>query len=149
MTTLHQPWTPEHEEQVRSYVDRYLAGNPEEISRLEAVARFREVAPELSTVAFEDAAASALQRLDGFERSDLLRWLEAGAHELGSRIPAAERPDPDGDPTPQATAAVVARLEREQPRVLDAVLGRADLPVSAKLAFGGIAAYGARRLLDH
>jgi hypothetical protein len=139
---------PRAQRQLRSFVGRYLSGNPERISRIEAVTRFREIAPELSTFSFEAAAVASMERLDRVERSELLSWLAATARGLGSRIPAPEKISPEEDPTAVAAAAVFARVEREQPRVLDYVIGRDDLPMSGKLAVAGVAALGAQHILD-
>ena len=42
---------------------------------------------------------------------------------------------------------MLARVEREQPRVLDRLIGAEDLPLPVKLLVAEIAAHGARWML--
>ena len=145
MPALRELWTAERLAALGSFADRCLA-DPKTITRLEAIARFREVAPELPSGVFEASAIAAYEALAIPERADALAWLADEAGRVGARLPSPAGDDGAG-PTPETAGAMLARVEREQPRVLDQVIGVEYLAMPVKLLVAEIAARGARWML--
>ena len=145
MPALRELWTADRLAALGSFADRCL-GDPRSITRLEAVSRFREVAPELPNGVFEASAIAAYDALATPQRVDALAWLADEAGRIGARLPSPAGDD-GADPTPETAGAMLARVEREQPRVLDQLIGAEDLALPVKLLVAEIAAHGARWML--
>jgi hypothetical protein len=138
----------------RDFIDRFDKGSPyEDISDDEAAKRYGEVAPELSRDDYRDSARAAFERLSPQERQEFGQWLR----ERG-RAQGGDMTDLDGDGVedrmqdPGELAEMTTRVRDRDPNVLEQLLGRGgtggafDNPI-AKIAFAGIAAMAANRLM--
>ena len=139
------------------FIQRYDKGRPwDGIADDEAARRYREVAVQAPPDVFEDSAADAFERLDPQERREFARWLRERSGAQGGGGATYFDTDRDGIPDkyedPRELARETSRLQREQPGILDQLLGKGgtggtfDNPI-AKAAFAGIAAMVAQRVM--
>jgi hypothetical protein len=135
--------------QYDDFIGRYEQGSPYDgIQDDEAVERYREIAPNLSDDDYRDSAESAFSRLSPQERREFAQYMRQRAHNQGIT-------DFDGDgieDDPRQLARATAEVHRRDPNVLEQLMGKGgtggplDNPI-AKVAFAGIAAFAASKLM--
>lgn len=143
----------------RDFIDRYQRGG-EGISEQEAAARYREVAPQLPPDAYEQSAQEAFARMSPEQRAEFGRYL---ATQQGRDFVDLNQDGIDDRlQDPEYLAKTTSRVHKEEPGLLDQLLGSGGgghhtggsstggsimgSPL-AKGVLGGIAAYGIARLL--
>jgi hypothetical protein len=163
-------------EELLDFAERYERGAPyDDISEEEAVSRYREVFPELSGEDYRHSAREAFSRMEPEERVEFGKQLRDQSLQQGYDFP--DLPDAnDGEnrfQDPGYLAQVTARMRREQPDLLEGLIGDGGAglvggmmgegmtggegasgdggmlgnPV-AKAALAGIAAIGVKRIVD-
>jgi hypothetical protein len=131
------------------FIGRYEQGSPYDgIRDDEAVERYREIAPNLSDDDYRDSAEAAFSRLSPQERREFAQYLRQRAHSQGIT-------DFDGDgiqDDPRQLAQATADVRHRDPNILEQLMGKGgtggplDNPI-AKVAFAGIAAFAASKLM--
>jgi predicted RNA-binding Zn ribbon-like protein len=131
------------------FVQRYDQGSPwDNIDDDEAQRRYQEVAPRLDDDQYTSSAEEAFRNLTPEQRAEFGRWLESKAQASGVDARAQDLADP------HELATMTSRVRREQPNILDQLLGGGSSdgggllssPI-AKAAIGGIAAIAVRKLM--
>jgi hypothetical protein len=114
----------ERREEYRDFAERYDRGAPyDDISEEETIARYREVAPELSEEDYRDAAREAFLRLAAEERMEFGRQVREESLQLGCDFPGRDADDEDARfEDPDYLARVTGRVHREQPGLLEGLL---------------------------
>lgn len=141
------------------FVNRYEQGSPyDSISDAEAVDRYRTLEPALSTDQYRDSAEDAFARLSPQERAEFSRWLRTRAAQRGVQVPDYDLNDDGIDDRmqddPRELAQMTSRLREREPNLFEQLMGRGgtggtfDNPI-AKIAFAGIAAMAAQRLMGN
>jgi hypothetical protein len=157
-------------DEYQDFVNRYDRGAPYEgISDQEAMERYQRVAPHLSPDEYEMSAEEAFSRMSPRERQEFARLLSQQAQQQGMRFQ-----DLDGDGVddrmqqdPRYLAQVTGRMQRQQPGLMQQLLGgmmggggsmmggggygqSSGNPLAnplAKAALAGIAAMAAKRMI--
>jgi hypothetical protein len=147
----------EQRSQYQDFANRFDQGSPYEgISDDEAESRYREVAPNLSRDDYRDSAEETFSRLSPQERREFSQYMRTRASQRGY---SAQDYDLDDDgiddrmqDDPRQLAEMTTQLRDKDPNILEQLMGRGgtggplDNPI-AKVAFAGIAAVAAKRLL--
>ena len=162
-------------EELLDFADRYERGAPyDDISEEEAVSRYREVVPELSSEDYRRSAHEALSRMEPEERAELGQQLRDQSLQQGYDFPEPSTDDGE-DPfrDPDYLTQLMTRMRREHPDLLEGLIGNGGAglvggmmgegitggegvasdggmlgnPV-AKAALAGIAAIGFRKMAD-
>jgi hypothetical protein len=107
------------------FADRYERGAPyDDISEKEAVTRYREVVPELSSEDYRHSAREAFSRLKQEERAELGKQLRNQPLQQGYKFP-----EPSADvredryQAPDYLTDLTARMRREHPNLLEGLVG--------------------------
>lgn len=144
--------------QYQDFVNRFDQGSPYDgISDDEAVSRYQEVAPSLTRDDYRDSAEETFSRLSPQERRDFSQWMRTGASQRGMSAQDFDLNDDGVDDRmqddPRQLAEMTTQLRDRDPNILEQLTGRGggsggplDNPI-AKVAFAGIAAMAAKRLL--
>ena len=135
------------------FVRRYDQGAPwDGIGDDEALDRYRQVAPRLSTDQYRDSAEEAFRRLTPEQRAEFGRWLQQRSQQQGIGLGGLETADRLDDPAALATAS--AQVRDQQPGLLEGLLGGGgsgaggllSSPI-AKAALAGIAAVAVSKVM--
>jgi hypothetical protein len=136
------------------FIRRYDQGAPwEGIGDDEALDRYRQVAPRLSTDQYRDSATEAFRRLTPQQRAEFGRWLQQRSRHEGIGLSGLETADALDDPAVLASATAQAR--EQQPGLLEGSLGTGGAGASplgspiAKAALGGIAAMAVSKVMGN
>ena len=128
------------------FVGRYDRGAPwDGISDDEAVSRYRQVAPHLPPQMYEESARDAFSRLTPQQRVEFGRYLRERARGRGAQFSDFDDDRDDRFEDAGALAGMTSRMHREQPGMLDQLLGGGGNPL-AKGALAGIAAMAFKRM---
>jgi hypothetical protein len=141
----------------QDFVNRFERGSPyDSISDDEAVNRYQQVAPNLPRNDYRDSAEEAFSRLSPQERRDFSQYLRTRASQRGMSVPDYDLNDDGIDDRmqddPGQLADMTTSLRDKDPNILEQLMGRGgtggtfDNPI-AKVAFAGIAAMAAQRLM--
>ena len=143
---------PQKREQYDDFIGRYQQGSPyDTIDDDEAVERYEEITPTLSDQDFEESAAAAYSQLSPEERREFGRYMQQRARQRGMT-------DFDGNgiddrlEDPGELAKRTTRVRQQDPNLLEQLMGKGgtggplDNPI-AKIAFAGIAAFAASKLM--
>jgi predicted RNA-binding Zn ribbon-like protein len=147
----------EQRSQYQDFVNRFDQGSPYDgISDEEAVSRYREVAPNLSRSDYRDSAEETFARLSLQERREFSQFLRSRASQRGVSVQDYDLNDDGIDDRaqddPGELAEMTTQLRDRDPNILEQLMGRGgtggplDNPI-AKVAFAGIAAMAAQRLM--
>jgi hypothetical protein len=150
---------PDQRNDYNDFVNRYQKGSPyDSISDDEAAQRYRQVEPGLSSDQYRDSAEDAFARMSPQERAEFSRWLRTRASQQGASIPDYDLNDDGIDDRmqddPRRLAEMTGQLRQHQPNVFEQLMGKGgtggtfDNPI-AKVAFAGIAAMAAQRLMGN
>jgi predicted RNA-binding Zn ribbon-like protein len=148
---------PKQQTEYRDFIDRFDRGSPyDSIDDKEAVDRYERVAPELSRDEYRQSAEETFARLSPAERAEFSRWLRTRAQQRGVSVPDYDLNDDGIDDRmqddPGQLAEMTTQLRDRDPNILEQLMGRGgtggplDNPI-AKVAFAGIAAMAAQRLM--
>jgi hypothetical protein len=143
---------PEKRSQYDDFIGRYQQGSPYDgIDDDEAVQRYEEITPNLSDTDYEESAEAAFSKLSPEERREFANYMRQRAQQKGIT-------DFDGDgiddrlEDPRELARRTSQLRRQDPNILEQLMGKGgtggplDNPI-AKVAFAGIAAFAASKLM--
>lgn len=143
---------PQKRTELEDFVNRYEQGSPYDgIADDEAVQRYEEITPQLSNDDYRDSAEAAFARLTPEERQEFARYMRERAHQQGIT-------DFDGDgvddrmQNPRDLARATSQVRQRDPNILEQLMGKGgtggplDNPI-AKMAFAGIAAFAASRIM--
>ena len=143
---------PKKRSQYEDFIGRYEQGSPYDgIRDEEAVERYHEITPQLSDADFQDSAEAAFSRLSPEERTEFGNYMREKARQRGIT-------DFDGDgvpdriQNPRELARMTSQVRQRDPNILEQLMGKGgtggplDNPI-AKLAFAGIAAMAASKLM--
>jgi hypothetical protein len=155
MDVLNQMLGNDQREQYDDFVSRYDKGAPwDGIGDDEALSRYQQVAPNLSSDQYRESAEEAFRRLTPQQRAEFGRWLQARSRQQHLDIQDLDRDGIDDrleDPSFLAGATTQAR--DRQPGLLDGLFGGngaggglLSSPI-AKAALAGIAAMAVRKLM--
>jgi hypothetical protein len=130
------------------FIGRFERGAPYEgIGDEEAVQRYREVDERLDDDQYRDSAEAAFARLSPQERQEFARYMRERTQGRGVDAFGAGRDD-----DPAELARMTSRVRKEDPGILEQLMGRGgtggplDNPI-AKAAFAGIAAMAASKFM--
>jgi len=148
---------PEKRTEYNDFIDRYDRGSPyDSIPDHEAAQRYQQVAPGLSSDQYRDSAEEAFSRMSPQERGEFSRWLRTRASQQGVSVQDYDLNDDGIDDRVQNDPGELARMttsvREQQPNILEQLMGGGgtggtfDNPI-AKVAFAGIAAFAAQRLM--
>ena len=139
----------------QQFADRYREGPPSEgYTDREAMEYYRRVAPQLPPQDYQEVARQAFERRSPQERLEFGRYLQGQARREGyaQQFPDFNRDGIDDRLQDPAYLAQVTGRMQQQPGMLDRLLGGTGQaggnPLGhplAKVALGGIAAYGLAR----
>jgi len=140
--------------QYDDFIGRYRQGTPYDgIDDDEAVQRYEEVTPQLSDEDYEESAEKAFSQLSPDERREFAQFMRQRAQQRGI-------PDFDGDgiddrmQDPRELAQMTSKVRQRDPNVLEQLMGKGgtggplDNPI-AKIAFAGIAAFAASKIMGN
>jgi hypothetical protein len=143
---------PQKRSQYDDFIGRYQQGSPYDgIDDDEAVQRYEEITPNLSDSDYEESAAAAFSKLSPEERREFGNYMRQRAQQRGIT-------DFDGDgiddrlEDPRELAKRTSQLRKQDPNILEQLMGKGgtggplDNPI-AKVAFAGIAAFAASKLM--
>jgi hypothetical protein len=143
---------PQKRSQYDDFIGRYQQGSPYDgIDDDEAVQRYEEITPNLSDSDYEESAAAAFSKLSPEERREFGNYMRQRAQQRGIT-------DFDGDgiddrlEDPGELAKRTSQLRKQDPNILEQLMGKGgtggplDNPI-AKVAFAGIAAFAASKLM--
>ena len=147
----------EQRSQYQDFTNRFNQGSPYDgISDDEAESRYREIAPHLSREDYRDSAEETFSRLSPQERREFSQYLRTKASQRGYSAQDYDLNDDGIDDRmqddPRQLADMTTQLRDRDPNILEQLMGRGgsggplDNPL-AKVAFGGIAAMAAQRLM--
>jgi hypothetical protein len=147
----------EQQNQYRDFTDRFNQGSPYDgISDDEAESRYREISPNLSRDDYRDSAEETFSRLSPQERREFSQYLRRRASQQGVSAQDYDLNDDGIDDRmqddPRQLADMTTQLRDRNPNVLEQLMGKGgtggtfDNPI-AKVAFAGIAAMAAQRLM--
>lgn len=138
------------------FVRRYDQGAPwDGIGDDEALDRYRQVAPNLSEDQYRDSAREAFSRLSPQQRAEFGHWLQQHSRSQNSPF---DMSDPRGYEDPDVLAGYSARMQQQQPGLLEGLLGGGmgmgsqgggsmlSGPIG-KAVLGGIAAMAASKVM--
>ncbi len=143
----------------QDFVNRYEQGHPSEgYSGQEVAQRYQQVAPQLPSEDYSQAAQEAFSRLSPEERAQFAQQLQQQASQQNVDIQGLNRANPQDFRDPGALAQVVTNLHQQQPGLLGQLFGggggfggqQGSDPLSspiARAALAGIAAMAVRRFL--
>lgn len=175
MNAFKSPLDGDRREELRDFANRYERGAPyDDISEEEAVSRYREVVPELSSEDYRQSAREAFSRMEPEERAELGKQLRDQSLQQGYDFPDLNIDEgADRFQDPDYLAQLTARMRREHPDLLEGLIedggagfvggmmgegmtggegaagdgGMLGNPV-AKAALAGIAAIGVKRMVN-
>ena len=143
---------PQKRSQYDDFIGRYQQGSPYDgIDDDEAVQRYEEITPNRSDADYEESAEAAFSKLSPEERREFANYMRQRAQQRGIT-------DFDGDgiddrlEDPRELARRTSQLRRKDPNILEQLMGKGgtggplDNPI-AKVAFAGIAAFAASKLM--
>ena len=143
---------PQKRSQYDDFIGRYQQGTPYDgIDDNEAVERYEEIVPQLSDQDYEESAEAAFKQLSPEERREFGRFMRQRAQQRGMT-------DFDGDGVddrlqdPHELAQMTSQVRQRDPNILEQLMGKGgtggplDNPI-AKVAFAGIAAFAASKLM--
>jgi hypothetical protein len=143
---------PQKRSQYEDFIGRYQQGSPYDgIDDDEAVQRYEEVTPGLSDQEYEESAEKAFSRLSPEERREFTQFMRQRAQQRGIQ-------DFDGDgiddrmQDSRELAQVTTKVRQRDPNILEQLMGKGgtggplDNPI-AKIAFAGIAAFAASKIM--
>jgi hypothetical protein len=145
-------------QQYDDFVTRYDRGAPwDGIGDDEALGRYREVAPRLSSDQYRESAEEAFRRLTPQQRAEFGRWLQTQSRQRQLGIQDLDRDGIDDRlEDPGYLAGATMQVRERQPDLLESLLGGMGSPGGgggllsspiAKAAIGGIAAMALSRLM--
>jgi hypothetical protein len=147
---------PQQQGELQDFANRVQQGQHDQVSDQETVQRYQQVAPALTTDQYRDSAEEAFAKLSPDERAQFSEWLRTHAQQQGVTLPGHDLNDQSLDTRAQEDPAhladVTAQLHQQQPNILEQLMGRGgtggtfDNPI-AKMAFAGIAAMAAQKLM--
>jgi hypothetical protein len=140
----------------RDFVERYRQGSPHEgYTEREAMERYRDAAAGPPPDGYEEAAREAFERMSPAERVEFGRYLQGRTRSagVGERFPDFNQDGIDDRlQDPRYLAGVAGRMRREEPGMFDRLVGGEGQGSGgvlghplAKVALGGMAAYGLAR----
>ena len=146
-------------DQYQDFINRFEQGSPyDSITDDEAVDRYGQIAPSLAPNDFRDSAEDTFARLSPEERRSFARDLRTRARDRGMSVRDYDLNDDGIDDRmqndPRQLADMTTRLRESDPNILEQLMGRGgtggsfDNPI-AKVAFAGIAAFAAQRLMGN
>jgi hypothetical protein len=150
MDMLQNMLSGQNRQQADDFVSRYDQGAPwDGIDDNEAMDQYRRVAPNLSDDDYEDSARQAFSRLDPQQRQELGQYMAQQARQRNIQI------DDDDYSDPQALGRLTRKAQRQEPGLLEGVLGSGggtgggmlSSPIG-KAALGGIAAMAVRQMMN-
>lgn len=147
----------EKRNQYQDFSNRFNQGSPYDgISDDEAMSRYEEIAPSLSRNDYRDSAEDTFSRLSPQERREFSQYLRTRAAQRGMSAQDYDLNDDGVDDRmqddPGQLAEMTTQLRDRDPNILQQLMGRGgsggalDNPL-AKVAFAGIAAMAAQRLM--
>lgn len=146
----------ERRTQYEDLIDRVGRGRPDDIRDDEAFTRYEEITPELSRDEYRASAEEAFTRLSPQERREFASWMRTRSRTAGVTVRDYDLNDDGIDDRaqrdPRELAEMTTRFRDRDPHILEQLLGkggsggRFDNPI-AKIAFAGIAAMAAQRLM--
>jgi len=145
---------PQKRSQYDDFIGRYQQGSPYDgINDDEAVERYEEITPRLSDQDYEESAEKAFSQLSPQERREFAQYMRQRARQRGIT-------DFDGDgiddrmQDPHELARMTSQVRQRDPNILEQLMGKGgtggplDNPI-AKVAFAGIAAFAASKLMGN
>ena len=145
---------PQTRSQYDDFIGRYQQGSPYDgINDDEAVERYEEITPRLSDQDYEESAEKAFSQLSPEERREFAQYMRQRAQQRGIT-------DFDGDGVddrmqdPHELARMTSQVRQRDPNILEQLMGKGgtggplDNPI-AKVAFAGIAAFAASKLMGN
>ena len=143
---------PEKRSQYDDFIDRYQQGSPYDgIDDDEAVQRYEEITPTLSDRDYEESAEAAFSQLSPEERREFGRYLRERAQQRGMTDFDGNGID-DRFEDPHELAKRTSQVRQQDPNILEQLMGKGgtggplDNPI-AKIAFAGIAAFAASKIM--
>jgi hypothetical protein len=140
-------------QQLQDFTNRWQSGGAQQMSNQEVAERYGQVAPNLTPDQYQASAQEAFTKMSPEQRAEFARWLQAHSQAQGVNVP-----DLDGDGVddrlqdPGRLANATTQVHQQKPGIFEQLLGKGgtggplDNPI-AKVAFAGIAAMAAQRLM--
>ena len=138
------------------FVNRYDQGPPyDSISGQEATRRYQQISPKLPPDVYQQSAQEAFAQMTPKQRLQLGQLVRDGAKAENVDLPDLNQEGIDDRfQDPAMLAQMIARIQQQQPGILDKLLGGGgskrgarDNPV-AKAALAGIAAMAVRKMMS-
>ncbi len=141
----------ERRREYEDFADRYEQGHPSEgYDDWEVMDRYRQVAQGVLPQDYEYAAQRSFERMLPDERVRFGQYVQRQARQQGYEDPAWDEDDENYRDSGYLSQ-VAGRMERQGPGMLGRIMsGGSDSPgdPSAKAALAGMAAFGAKRLME-
>lgn len=140
-------------QQLQDFANRWQSGGAQQMSTQEVADKYGQVASNLTPDQYQASAQEAFAKMSPEQRAEFARWLQAHSQEQGVSVP-----DLDGDGVddrlqdPGRLASATTQVHQQKPGIFEQLLGKGgtggplDNPI-AKIAFAGIAAMAAQRLM--
>lgn len=140
-------------QQLQDFANRWQSGGAQQMSSEEVADHYGQVAPNLTPDQYQASAREAFTKMSPEQRAEFARWLQSHSQAQGVSVP-----DLDGDGVddrlqdPDRLAKATTQVQQQKPGIFEQLLGKGgtggplDNPI-AKIAFAGIAAMAAQRLM--
>jgi hypothetical protein len=140
-------------QQLQDFANRWQSGGAHQMSTEEVADKYSQVAPNLTPDQYQAAAQDAFSKMSPEQRAEFAQWLQAHSQQHGVDVPQLDGAGVDPSvQDPGRLAQVTTQVHQQQPGIFEQLLGKGgtggplDNPI-AKVAFAGIAAMAAQRLM--
>jgi hypothetical protein len=140
-------------QELQDFANRWQSGGGHQMSTQEVADKYSQVAPNLTPDQYQAAAQDAFSKMTPEQRAEFAQWLQTHSQQNGVNVPQLDGAGVDQSvQDPGRLAQATTQVHQQQPGIFEQLLGKGgtggplDNPI-AKVAFAGIAAMAAQRLM--